>query len=109
VTSTQAPIVAVDRFPVDVIAGDSTWREVRLVLTSPVEGVGRLYVWSAPGVTVLDTEFTLADVDIRSKQVEWTIGTTDGPVTVRPRHGCGCGNRLKYWQPFNPMRMGRLR
>lgn len=108
-TSTEAPIVAVDRFPVDVVAGEATWREVRLVLTTPVDGVGRLIVWTAPDVAVLDTTFTLDGSDIRTKQVDWTIATDLGPIVVRPRHGCGCGNRLKYWTPFTPMRMGRLR
>lgn len=107
----SVPIVAVDRFPVDVIADGTTLRQVKLIMTQPQDGVGRLKVWSAPDVLALDTDFDLAASDIRSKQVDWSVSTDDGVVVVKSSPGCGCGNRLKYWQPpeFNPLKMGRLR
>jgi hypothetical protein len=107
----SAAIVAVDRFPVDVVTDDGLLRQVKLILTQPQGGVGRLKVWSAPDVLALDTDFDLEASDIRSKQVDWSIQTEAGVVTVRSSRGCGCGNRLKYWQPpeFSPLKMGRLR
>lgn len=107
-------IVAVDRFPVDLIDGQTSLmlhHQVKLIMTQPVNGVGRLKAWSAPDVEVLDTEFDLAESDIRSKQVDWGVATSNGPVVVKSSPGCGCGNRLKYWTPpeFQPLRMGRLR
>lgn len=107
---TDDPVIAVDRFPVDVIKSDGTMlHQVRLVLTQPQNGVGELKVWTAPDVLALDTSFTLADSNIGSRQMDWGIQTPQGVVAIRSSGGCGCGNRLKYWQPYTPMRMGRLR
>ena len=109
-TSTESPVVAIDRFPVDVTPDSAnTLHTVRMILTVPTDGVGQLMVWTAPEQRVIDTNFYLDQSDIRSKQVDWTISTDAGPVVVRSAPGCGCGNRLKYWQPFTMMRMGRLR
>jgi hypothetical protein len=108
----NAPVVAVDRFPVILHAPDGTvTREVRVVMTKPQDGVGELIAWSAPDREVLRTSFKLDDSDIRSKQVDWTLATDAGVVIIQPQHGCGCGNRLKYWTPpeFQPYKMGRLR
>lgn len=109
-TSTEAPVVSVDRFPVQVVFDDRHLFEARVILTQPdTEGVGTLYVWTAPDRLVLQTSYQLHESDIRSKGVDWSITTDVGVVVVKPSPGCGCGNRLKYFTPFTPMRMGRLR
>lgn len=108
----DTPVVAVDRFPVDVIApGGMTYRTCRLIMTQPVDGVGRLKVWSAPGVLVVDTDFLLEASNIGPKQADWHVATGAESVVVRSSPGCGCGNPLKWWSPpeFQPYRMGQLK
>ena len=106
----DTPVIAVDRFPVDVITDQETLRTCRLIMTKPQDG-GAFKVWTAPGVLAIDTTFDLAESDIRSKQVDWGVATGTGPVVVKSSPGCGCGNPLKWWSPpeFQPYRMGRLR
>lgn len=110
-TSSTAAL-AYDRFPVNVMTSDLSLREAKLIMTWPVDGVGRLVVWSAPDVVALDTSYLVGESDIKSKQVDWTIQTTDGVVVVQPGHGCACGNRLKLFRPAefasHKMRTGRL-
>lgn len=106
-------VVAVDRFPVDLLDGQTQLmlhHLVKLVMTRPVDGIGRLKVWASPELVVLDTTFGLAESDIRSKQVDWSVQTPNGIVIVRSAPGCGCGNRLKHFTPpeFTPYKMGRL-
>lgn len=92
--------VAVDRFPVNVITSDLVLREVKVIMTEPVDGVGRLVVYSAPDVKAIDTSYMPAESDIRStNQADWTIQTTDGVVVIQSARGCGCGNRLKMFNP----------
>ena len=93
-------VVAVDRFPVNVSTSDKTLREVKVIMTEPVDGVGRLVVYSAPDVKAIDTDYFPAESDIRStNQADWTIQTAEGVVVVASMHGCGCGNRLKMYNP----------
>lgn len=108
----SAPVVVFDRFPVIVHTPDGVvYREVKVIMTKPQDGVGTLKVWSAPDVVVLDTTYVLDESDIRSKQVDWTITTSEGVVVIQPQHGCGCGNRLKMYTPpeFTSYRMRKLR
>jgi hypothetical protein len=109
----SAPVVAVDRFPVIVhTPGGAVYRDAKVIMTRPVDGVGSLKAWAAADhPPVVDTTFDLDNSDVRSRQVDWSLDTPDGVVVVQPSPGCGCGNRLKYWTPpeFTPMRMGKLR
>jgi hypothetical protein len=98
--SDEPAVVAVDRFPVNVVTSDLVLREVKVIMTEPVDGVGRLVVWSSPEQVALDTSYYPAESDIRStNQADWTVQTADGVVVIQSMHGCGCGNRLKMFRP----------
>lgn len=107
----DTPVIAEDRFPVDVTveATGAFHREARVIMTRPADDVGTLKVWTAPGVVVLDTTFRLSESNIGPKQADWGVTSEDGAVIIRSSVGCGCGNRLKWWSPpeFQPYKKGR--
>lgn len=109
---TASTIVVADRFPVQLIDGETVVHATaKLVLTRPDEaGVGRVLAYSAPGVALYDTTFDRAASFIGPANLDWVLDTPEGRLIVRSAPGCGCGNRLKGYVPqeLQPYRLGRL-
>lgn len=108
------PLIAADRFPVSLLVYDNGaavpwYPKVRVIMTQPVDDVGRIIAWEAPGVIVFDTEFVYSNSRFGSNSDDWFVDTRQEQVVIRPLGGCGCGDRLKHWTPeeFQPYRMGK--
>jgi hypothetical protein len=99
------PAVIRDVFPAEVVYDGQILRSARAVITADL----RLLVWLRPGEPVIDVALD-PDLSViaalnapRSRASHLT--TTDGkPAHVNGQRGCGCGNPLKGWTPWQPYR-----
>ncbi|MDN5919001.1 MAG: hypothetical protein L0I76_28560 [Pseudonocardia sp.] len=109
-TAAAAPVVAFNRFPTVVTEpGGASWREARTVITCPDgDQPARLMVWLRPGEPAVDEALHLDVSTIGRPRTVWQLVTDSGTYQVQAGSGCGCGSRLKRYEPFTPMRMGRL-
>jgi hypothetical protein len=109
-TETAQPIgervVVRDVFPAEVTVGGQVYRSARAVITRD-----RLYVYLNTAGPLIDTPYDPATSAVpaisapRSKAAHLTLA--DGGVAhVNGQRGCGCGNPLKGWTPWQPYRKG---
>lgn len=114
----RAPMIRKDRFPVAVreldAADPRAWREVRVLLTVAEPDLpARMLLYTRPSdVPALELGWRPEASILGRKTVPWRIETvtlddaeTRAAFVVEPIGHCGCGNRLKLWDPFSPMRM----
>jgi hypothetical protein len=100
----DVPVVVRDVFPAEVIIGGSSYRSARVVITRD-----RLLVYLTTAGPVVDAPYDVALSAVaplnapRSRASHLTL--TDGrPAHVNGQRGCGCGNPLKGWTPWQPYR-----
>lgn len=103
-TETSAPVVIRDVFPAEVAVNGQVYRTARAIITRD-----RLLVYLAPGSPVLDSSYdpaasVVAPINApRGKASRLTL--SDGATAnVNGQRGCGCGNPLKGWTPWQPYR-----
>lgn len=114
-TGFDAPLIAADRFPVSLLYYSDGGTvpghpKARVILTQPVDDVGRMVAWTSPEDVVCDTAYTYSTSQFGSRSSDWFVETADfGQIVIRTLGGCGCGDRLKHWTPeeFQPYRLGR--
>ena len=102
----QSPVTVRKVWPAEVALPDGTVVRDALVVVTQV----RVYVWRAspagqielawnsaydPAGSVLTREHLLAASPLR-------VSTPAGLVLVNRGRGCGCGNPLARWQPWQP-------
>jgi hypothetical protein len=98
------PVVVRDVFPAEVAVGGNVYRSARAVITRD-----RLLVYLTTAGPVVDTPYdrelsAVAPLNApRSRASHLTLA--DGrPAHVNGQRGCGCGNPLKGWTPWQPYR-----
>lgn len=106
------PVVVRDVFPVQVTSGpDVISKLARVVITR-----GAFYVYENKGGTptlVASGPYWPEQSEVptfsTSRRRTATVEAQDGrTLTVAPLGGCGCGNPLKAWKPWEPYRTGSL-
>lgn len=103
------PRIGADRLPVVVTCPDGTvLNKVRAVLTCPVDGTGRLLVWSMPRTydPDVDTSFDRAASTVTGSG-DWTVVTPEGDYTISGQRGC-CSPLAHFPWPWATYRMGTL-
>lgn len=105
---TDVPVVIRDVFPAEVAIGGEVHRTARAIITRD-----RLLVYLTTAGPVLDTPYDAAASDVppisapRSRPAHLTLA--DGtPAHVNGQRGCGCGNPLKGWTPWQPYLKGTV-
>lgn len=104
-TETAAlPVVIRDVFPAEVIVRGQIYRTARAVITRD-----RLLVYLTTAGPVIDVQYDPAASQVapinapRSRASHLTL--LDGATAhVNGQRGCGCGNPLKGWRPWQPYR-----
>lgn len=102
----DVPVVVRDVFPAEVVHGGDVYRTARAIITRD-----RVLVYLTPAGPVLDSPYDPAASAVapisapRGKASHLTLA--DGTVVhVNGQRGCGCGNPLKGWTPWQPYRKG---
>lgn len=93
-----------DVFPAEVAYGGTVYRDTRAIIT-----MDRLLVYLTTGEPILDLPYDRAASSVaplnapraRSSHLTLTGGDT---ANVNGQRGCGCGNPLKGWTPWQPYR-----
>jgi len=99
-------------FPAEVVGpGGVIWRTAKAVITRE-----RIYVWVADGPRrrlVLSEPYEQAASEVapgnaaRTQRSHLTLAGEEAPtVHVSRQRGCGCGNPLKGWNPWQPFILG---
>lgn len=99
-----------DVFPAEVLYDGQVLRTARAIIT-----LERVLVYVAPGAPVIDAAYDRATSTVpplsapRSRPSHLTLRAADGSLTLPTVHvngqrGCGCGNPLKSWTPWQPYR-----
>jgi hypothetical protein len=106
VTETAAPVVVRDVFPAEVAVGGSVYRSARAVITRD-----RLLVYLTTAGPVVDTPYdpaasTVAPISAPRSRASHLALPDGGTAHVNGQRGCGCGNPLKGWTPWQPYRKG---
>lgn len=103
---TEPPVVIRDVFPAEVAVGGQVYRTARAVITRT-----RLLVYVTAAGPVIDTPYDLSRSAVaplnapRSAASHLTLA--DGQAAhINGQRGCGCGNPLKAWSPWQPYRKG---
>lgn len=100
----EPPVVVRDVFPAEVSVAGQVYRSARAVITKE-----RLLVYLTTAGPVVDVPYdpeasSVAPLNApRSKASHVLLG--DGTLAhINGQRGCGCGNPLKGWQPWQPYR-----
>lgn len=103
---TGSPIVVRDVFPAEVAVGGRVLRSARAVITRD-----RLLVYLTTAGPVIDTPYDPAASAVpplnapRARAAHLVLA--DGTQAhINGQRGCGCGNPLKGWTPWQPYRKG---
>lgn len=106
------PVVLRDVFPAEVaLPGGIVYRTARAVITRErvyvwlAEGQGRRLVYSEPYEPAASR---VAPINApRSQRTHLVLaGEEEQTVHVSRQRGCGCGNPLKGWTPWQPFAKG---
>jgi hypothetical protein len=110
VTATDTPVVVRDVFPAEVLYDGQVYRTARAIITRDrapgvpaprAAGPGPPYDPAVSVVPPLNAP--------RSRAAHLAVRADDGSLTAPSLHvngqrGCGCGNPLKGWTPWQPYR-----
>lgn len=107
----EAPVVLRDAFPAEVTDSrtGTVYRSARAVVTRD-----RVLVWVAQGrerLLVIDEPYrpelsSVPPYNARPSEAAHLALVGPGLVHINRQRGCGCGNPLKAWQPWQPYRVG---
>jgi hypothetical protein len=102
---TDLPVVIRDVFPAEVLFDSRVYRSARAVITRDY----RLRVWLRPGEPVVDVELdpalsVIAPLNAPRSRASHLTAIDGLPALVNGQRGCGCGNPLKGWTPWQPYR-----
>lgn len=100
------PVILRRYFPVEATVGGGLLIKPALVIVTRE----RVYVWRAPDDLITSAVWYPVEFDgqlpreyeLRHRPL--LLDTGDGRVAVNKAHGCGCGNPLKSFRPFQPAR-----
>lgn len=99
-----APIVVRDVFPAEVAVNGQVYRTARAIVTRD-----RLLVYLTTAAPILDTPYdpaasTVPAVNAPSSRATRLALVGGGTASINRQRGCGCGNPLKGWTPWQPYR-----
>jgi hypothetical protein len=103
-TETTVPVVIRDVFPAEVAIAGQVFRTARAVITRD-----RLLVYRTTAAPAVDTPYipetsVVAPLNAPRSRASHLV-LPDGTVAhVNGQRGCGCGNPLKGWTPWQPYR-----
>ena len=97
--------IAIDVYPSKVTLPDGA--EMTRVRTIVADGKLRMYV-AQNGDPFLYLERDVQEIVGKSPIRGITLVTADGDVNVKKFGGCGCGDKLKTWNPFPGMVRSRV-
>lgn len=106
VETSAPPVVIRDVFPAEVAVGGQVFRSARAVITRD-----RLLVYLTTAAPVIDVPYepdasAVAPLSAPRTRASHLTLTGGGAAHVNGQRGCGCGNPLKGWTPWQPYRKG---
>jgi hypothetical protein len=104
VTETTLPVVVRDVFPAEVAVAGQVYRSARAVITRD-----RLLVYLTTAGPVIDTPYdpaasAVAPLNAPRSRPSHLALPGGQQAHVNGQRGCGCGNPLKGWTPWQPYR-----
>jgi hypothetical protein len=103
-TGTTAPVVVRDVFPAEVTVTGRVYRNARAVITRD-----RLLVYLTTAGPAVDLPYdragsTVPPLNAPRARASHLALTGGGQAHINAQRGCGCGNPLKGWTPWQPYR-----
>lgn len=99
------PVILRRIFPAEVTLAGRVFYPALAIVTRE-----RVYAWTSPSTPVLSESYTRQDgspempreYELRRRPI--VLDIPGGQVAINRGKGCGCGNALKHYRPFQPAR-----